>query len=386
MQPSGKRIYYLLKSYTDGTSTEAEEKELYEWAAGTPDSKEVKNHIKELIHGHEKDKFPEVDWERIYQQIWQNTHKGGTIHVVRKRYWLRAAAVILILILAGGGIYLSSVKKKQPVSVAENTTKPYKNDIKPGGMKAILKAGNSSVTLSKTDTNFTLAGNKVYINNGDVRIAKAKPVQYTLIIPHGGTYSLVLADGTKVWLNAESKLIYPSVFTGNTREVMLEGEAYFEVKTDAVHPFIVNSKNQRIEVLGTEFNVHAYPDENNIVTTLITGKVRINSSNKQLVLQSGQQAQLNKTGQLYLNPDVDIAQAIAWKKGYFRFDKADIYTIMKQLARWYDIKVSYSDNLPKRYFGAIMNRSNNISQILNMLEATGDVHFEVEGKEVRVMQ
>lgn len=386
MQPSGERIYYLLKSYTNGTATEAEEKELYEWAAEAPDSTEVKNHIKQLVHEHEKDKFPEVDWKRIYQQIWQNTHKENTLRIVRKRHWFRAAAVILILILAGGGIYLFSTKKKQPAAVVENTVIPYKNDIKPGGTKAILQAGNIQIALNKKDTSFMLAGNKININNGNVKTADIKPVQYTLSVPLGGTYSLMLADGTKVWLNADSKLIYPSVFTGNTREVVLTGEAYFEVQTDAGHPFIVKTAVQEVKVLGTEFNIHAYPDERNIITTLVHGKVQVNSNSKQLILQPGQQAQLNEAGQLYLNPNADVEEAIAWKNGYFRFDKADIHTIMKQLARWYDINVIYSDNLPKHYFGAIMNRDNNISQILKMLEATGDVHFKIEGKEVRVMQ
>lgn len=397
MQLSRERIYYLLKSYTDGTATKAEENELFEWvttAAGEEEA--LKHHIKQLIRQHERAAFPEVDWRRIYRKIWKNAGIGHRFYPRRKRLWVRMAAAVLILILGTGAVYLLLPWKgeKQTSETAGEIPAAFKNDIKPGGTKAILKAGNSSVTLTSTDTSFSLAGNQVNIRNGDVRIAKANPVKYTLVVPRGGTYRLVLADGTKVWLNADSKLIYPSLFTGPTREVYLEGEAYFEVKLDAIHPFIVKlpsssipggKKRSMIRVLGTAFNVQAYPDEKNAITTLVKGKIAVSSPDKKLVLTPGQQVQMDHAGEFNLNLHADVHQAVAWKNGYFRFDRKDIHSIMKQLARWYDIKVNYSESLPTHYFGAIISRDNNISGILRMLEATGDVHFKIEGKEVTVM-
>lgn len=394
---SEERIYYLLNAYTNKTATYAEEQELLQWAATTNNNIILKKYIHHLIETQTDEKFPEVNWENLYDQILQQADKNKQTKV-RYIKWYKIAAAAVLAFIVVSGIYLLSHKKKQTPLVVENSTKLYKNNIQPGETKAILRAGNRQVILNKKDTSFTLAGNTVHINSGDVKIADVKPVRYTLITPRGGEYRLMLSDGTKVWLNADSKLIYPSVFTGNTREVSLTGEAYFEVSPHPASPkgrgvampFIVNSKNQKIEVLGTEFNVNAYPDEANIITTLVNGKVQVKSSKRRLQLEPGQQAILRQAQddkrEIILVENADVEQAVAWKNGYFRFDKADIHTIMKQLARWYDIKVSYSDNLPKHYFGAIMNRDNNISQILKMLEATGDVHFKIEGKEVRVME
>jgi ferric-dicitrate binding protein FerR (iron transport regulator) len=239
--------------------------------------------------------------------------------------------------------------------------------------------------LNKKDTSFVLAGNTVNIQAGGVKVAGEKPVQYTLVTPKGGEYSLILEDGTKVWLNADSKLVYPSGFGGGARKVQLTGEAYFEVKTDAEHPFIVHTYRQDIRVLGTEFNVQAYPEENEIVTTLITGKVQVNSKGEKVQLKQGQQAISNKNGILRLQPKADLEQAIAWKEGYFRFDYTDIYEIMRQLSRWYDIKVSYEEGVKHREFLAFINRDNNISEVLGMLEATGAIRFEINGKKITVL-
>lgn len=381
---SEERIYYLLKAYTDRTATETEEAELFRWAATIADSRLLHAYIEHLMQTYANERFSSVDWEGLYHKIWQRVEDKpfpGPRSV--KWRWMAAAAAVALLI--AGGFYLFTYKKQPASAPLMATATQFKNDIKPGSAKAILKAGNVQVILNQKDTSFSLAGNKINISSGNLQIADAKPVQYTLTTPLEGDYNLTLSDGTKVWLNAGSKLEYPSVFNGNEREVALEGEAYFVVKTDAGHPFIVNTARQSIKVLGTEFNVNAYTDEQDVVTTLVEGKVEVNSAGKILELEPGEQAQLSGNGALNMNADVDVEQAIAWKDGYFRFDKADIHTIMQQLARWYDIKVSYADNLPNQYFGAIISRNNNISGILDMLSATGDVHFRIEGREVFVM-
>lgn len=392
MHLSEERIYYLLKSYTEGVATEAEEKELYDWAAATPDDQQIKDHVLHLVH-QDKETFDGVDWDSLYDRIKKNMHRKGNFRSLKRRRRLRAAAAFLILIIGGGSGYLFMAKEHQPPVLADNTTKAahYNNDIKPGGTRAVLQTANSSVTLTGADTVFTLAGNRVQINDGGVLVSKTKAVQYQLIVPRGGTYHTVLSDGTKVWLNADSKLSFPSTFRGSRREVVLIGEAYFEVSQDAVHPFIVKLPSaaekdvREIKVLGTAFNVATYGADGNVTTTLINGKVQVKNDAKQMILLPGQQAIMSQQGTIDLNTDVDVEQVVAWKNGYFRFDKADIHTIMDQLARWYDIKVSYSGDLQPKHFGAIISRDNNISGILKMLEATGEVHFKIEGNEVTVM-
>lgn len=408
MELSEERIYDLLRSFSEEKATESELEELYEWVAHTSDDSEIKKYIKELLDKNAGVAFQEVDWEGLYHQILENTEEKGKLDADKNRSWFKIAVVILILIIGSGTVYWFTTDNKwmeSPLIAVQPKDTLSHHKIQPGSTKARLTAGHQSVVLNAIDTSFSLGGNKVKINDGDVRIAKAKPVEYTLTVPRGGTYSLVLADGTKVWLNADSKLVYPSVFTGDSRDVELSGEAYFDVKTDAEHPFHIHTKTQDISVLGTELNVAAYEDEVN-KTTLVEGKVAVESGGEKKMLKPGQQVILRQAqddvrqaplrqaqgdqrslgqtkGRLVVQK-ADVSQEIAWKNGYFRFDKADIYTIMKRLERWYDIEVEYEEEMPTHYFGAIMNRKNDIVRILRLLEATGEVHFEIEERTVKV--
>jgi ferric-dicitrate binding protein FerR (iron transport regulator) len=383
-----ERLYYLLKVYTDHTATEAEEKELFEWAMMAEDDHVLKNHIFQLLGNKNETSFTEVDWERIFQSVIKKIKREKPKPAIRKWAWYKVAAAVAVLLMVSGGLFLIRNKEKKGDLIKHRLASEsmFKNDVKPGGIKAILQAGNQQVRLNANDTSFSLGGNHVQIQNGALTVGNIAPVQYVLTTPLGGTYSVMLSDGTKVWLNAGSELRYPSLFQGGTRTVSLSGEAYFEVATDVNHPFIVKTSGQDIKVLGTEFNVEAYTDDAEIITSLIKGKVQVEAGGKNLVLDPGQQSLWNKQDRLDINPDADIAQAVAWKNGYFRFDKADIQSIMTQLARWYNIRVVYEPGLKNQYFGAIMNRNNNISQILDMLSATGEIHFKVEGNVVMVKQ
>lgn len=379
-----ERLYYLLKIYTDHTATEAEEKELFEWAMMAEDDHVLKNHIIQLLGTKNEASFTDVDWEKIFQGIIKEIRREKP--VIRKWLWYKVAAAVVVLLMVSGGLLLITNKEKKGDLIKRRLASEsiFKSDVKPGGTKAILLAGNQQVRLNASDTAFTLGGNHVQIQNGALTVGNIAPVQYVLATPLGGTYSVTLSDGTKVWLNAGSELRYPSLFQGGTRTVSLSGEAYFEVAVDADHPFIVKTSGQDIKVLGTEFNVEAYTDDAEIITSLVKGKVQVEAGGKDLVLDPGQQSLWDKKDRLNVNPYADIAQTVAWKNGYFRFDKADIRSIMTQLARWYNIRVVYEPGLKDQYFGAIMNRDNNISQILDMLSATGGVHFKIKGNVVTV--
>jgi ferric-dicitrate binding protein FerR (iron transport regulator) len=214
---------------------------------------------------------------------------------------------------------------------------------------------------------------------------KSSEVLYnTISTPRGGQYELMLSDGSKVWLNAASSLRFSASFVGKERKVELLGEAYFEVAKNAAMPFKVKVHGMEVEVLGTHFNINSYDNESMIRTTLLEGSVKINKNNSSSLLKPGQQAQMNKAGEIKIINNVDVEEAIAWKEGKFQFDKADIHDIMRQLARWYDVDVEYKGTVSS-HFGGTISRDVNLSQVLNMLHLTGEVNFQIQDKKVLVM-
>ncbi|MBL4676428.1 MAG: FecR domain-containing protein [Mucilaginibacter sp.] len=201
----------------------------------------------------------------------------------------------------------------------------------------------------------------------------------------GGQYRLTLADGTKVWLNASSSITYPTIFSGDSRQVKITGEAYFEVAHNAALPFTVVSNGQQVKVLGTHFNVNAYADESATITTLLKGSVKVSADANTCILKPGQQASLAAIGHNNIKvTDADTDAAVAWKEGYFQFNQADVYQVMRQLARWYDIKVIYKNQSSTRKFQGAIQRDLRFSQVLRILEKS-NMHFTVTGKEVTVM-
>ena len=378
MGNSTSRLHYLYTCFINDTGTPDEIREFWTLLQEAPEDHPIRNAVFALYEETAPDTASPVDWAPALQRILGHARPQPRKSRAVQHWWAAAS----IIFLAGIGAYFFYQARLPGTAVKKNIAS--QETITPGGLKAILKTQHGEVVLKEADTSFVLAGNTIRINGGNVQIAAEKPAQYTLITPRGGEYRLTLADGTTVWLNASSKLEYPSVFAGNTREVSLEGEAFFEVAQDVTHPFIVHTEKQRITVLGTAFNIHAYPDESES-TTLINGKVRVNSAGNTLLLQPGQQALLDSGGQLRLDPDADLEEVAAWKNGYFQFNKADIRQIMQQLSRWYNVDVEYASSLPSSSFGAIISRTNSISKILDVLEATGEVHFKVEGRHIYVM-
>jgi len=226
--------------------------------------------------------------------------------------------------------------------------------------------------------------------------AKNATVLYnTITTPRGGQYQVMLSDGSKVWLNAASSLHFPTSFTGQQRIVELTGEAYFEVAhVSAVGeknklPFIVkiitaSGARREVEVLGTHFNINAYNDESVVKTTLLEGSVKMTQESGSTLLIPGQQAQLNSNGDVNILKDADMDEAIAWKNGMFQFKKVDIKTIMRQIARWYDVDIEYQKNVDEKFYAEI-SRNTNVSNVFRILEETGGVHFVIEGKKVVVL-
>jgi ferric-dicitrate binding protein FerR (iron transport regulator) len=266
-----------------------------------------------------------------------------------------------------------------------------------------LADGTTIVLDSAGNTTLATQGNThiIKLNNGQLAYrdadqrTPATALQYnTISTPKGGQYEIILPDGSHVWLNAASSLRFPAAFTGNERIVALTGEAYFEVAKNPAQPFKVtftgSAGDGQVEVLGTHFNINAYDDEANSKTTLLEGKVKISRPQSGMqdpnpeILNPGQQAAIaDGVGNIKVLA-VDADAAIAWKNGVFSFDNVDIKTVMRQIARWYDVEVVYEGALAAEKFEGEIPRSSTLADVFKILELSA-VHFKIEGRKVIVM-
>jgi ferric-dicitrate binding protein FerR (iron transport regulator) len=277
------------------------------------------------------------------------------------------------------GIFMLGQKPKKVSVEMANASQQVQTDIVPGGDKAILTLADGTRIILDSVANGHLAeqgGVKVIKIGGQIAYNtqnKQQEVLYnTISTPKGGQYQLVLADGTKVWLNAASSLRFPTSFTGKERSVELTGEGYFEVAHDASMAFQVKVKDMKVEVLGTHFNINSYTDEETIKTTLLEGSIKVQKGDMMILLSPGQQAQTTDgQGSVKLEKRVDVEAALAWKNGLFHLDGADVKTIGRQIARWYDIEVKCTGNLQSAHLSGEIPRSLNLSQVIEVLETSG---------------
>lgn len=295
--------------------------------------------------------------------------------------WFRYAAAVLVIVIGATIFYINQKTPSSTNYVQQNGNAIP--DIQPGTNKAILKIGNQSIDLAHNKTGISVGAIITY-NDGE-RIADAGEM-LELSTPRGGRYEAVLPDGTKVWLNALSSIRFPSSFQSLNREVAIKGEVYFEVAHDAKHPFLVKADDTEIKVLGTSFNVNAYPDEEGIKTSLVTGSVSLMAGKEQAVLKPGQQAIFNYQDHLISvnnNPD-EVEKALAWKNGLFNFNDADIQEMLRSIARWYDVEIVYEGTIPKRVFEGKMQMDIPLSSALRILQLN-KINFRVEGRKIIVM-
>lgn len=334
------------------------------------------------------------DYEEIKHKLRQNLDDKmqQRTHISWSTYYWPAAASILIIMGLATWFAISNKRKTSPA--AKLASAPVV--IKPGTNKAILILANSrSITLDSSklgniasEHNTTIIKNQKHVlqYKTDASIAQNKNTAFnTLITPRGGQYELRLADGTKVWLNADSRLRFPVNFTGKERVVELTGEAYFEVAKNKNMPFKVITGSKTIKVLGTHFNVSAYPNDT-YRTTLLEGSVRLDAVNgSSAMLRPCEQGVFdNKSG--FKIAKADTAEAVAWKNGIFLFKNENITDIMKQISRWYDLDVAYAADMKPIKLGGTVSRYSNISNLLKTIELTGSVHFKLEGRRVIVMR
>jgi ferric-dicitrate binding protein FerR (iron transport regulator) len=385
-----KRFEYLLKAYLEETIRDDEKKELATLLKMTDRSfleDTLEQHWNETITN--TPVFSSEASTKILQHILGEERNKIAIPLYRKT-WIRIlVAACLLAGVVGILLYNQNNGTTNKNNVAQTTT-----TIVPGGNKAVLTLADGSTIILDSAANGNLAeqgGVKVIkLDNGLLSYKSehegpAEMLYNSIVTPAGGQFQLTLSDGTKVWLNASSSLRFPAAFTGNDRQVSITGEAYFEVAKNTSKPFRVNIDNRgTVEVLGTSFNINSYSDEPSVNTTLMEGSVKITSlSGGDITLKPGQQARLKES--ITILNDVDTDEIVAWKTGWFQFNRADLPTIMRQVSRWYDVEVLYEGKISKKSFSGIVSRENDISDILKIMENAG-IGFRIEGKKITVIQ
>ena len=374
-----QRLEELFNRYIHRTATESEESELMLLMLDP----ELTNKKEALIEA-AYDKLPseylmsDMQADNIFTNI---VSQQKPVHRLFWKRWLVAASIILMV---GAGSYFLFFNKTGKKDEIVKTTEQAKDVEAPKGTKAMITLANGEKVLLDSLTSGTLAiqGNVNVRKTVDGQIiydGSTTEVEFnTLFNPRGSkVVPLTLSDGTKVWLNSESSIYYPVAFVGNERKVTITGEAYFEVAKNVKMPFKVKiNESSEVEVLGTHFNINAYVDETSINTTLLEGSVRITANKKVQLLSPGQQAQVNANA-IKLIKDADVAQAIAWKDGLFAFTDADLPTVMRQLARWYNVEVKYEGTIPEKEFNGKIGKTLTLNQVLRVLMKTG-INYRIE--------
>jgi len=362
----------ILERYNSGTATSEEKALVEDWYSTTSnEDTDVTDDRLKLLK------------EEVYNSLPIHKEKATV------KLWPRIAVAASIILVASIGSYFLSHQHK------ESQTAYFKNDIAPGhnratltladGKKIVLTKGLSGQLAQQAQTSIGINGRSaiIYTATGN----PAAIIYNTLSTATGeqSPYPLVLADGSKVWLDAKSSITFPVAF-GKDRIVKITGEAYFEVVHDNARPFKVMVRNQTVEDIGTHFNVSAYDDEKAVTTTLLEGAVKVVTpgSTSGVLLKPGQQSVLK--GSAFNVSNANLEETMAWKNGYFRFNNENIESIMLKLSRWYNIEVVYEGAVSAEKFYATSSRTKNISEVLNLLQKTKGVHFKIEGRRVTVMQ
>jgi ferric-dicitrate binding protein FerR (iron transport regulator) len=402
----------LLQRYLDDQLTETEHAELASWLQQYPTDEPWSEWLQSLgmqqpvASGYDRSRWQPVV-EAILQQQggsekgWQDGREQerripSVRQMTREKWrWVAAAAIVTGIITGGYLLFFD-----RPGKEVANTEKALPIDIPaPTGTRTTLTLAGGKTILLDSVQNGALA------EQGNARVSKlannqlayntsteagagaaAKPIETvynTLSTAKGGQTMVVLADGTKVWLDATSSLTYPTAFAGGTRTVVLTGQAYFEVAHRPNQPFTVKVSGTEVKDIGTAFNINAYGDEPVERITLVEGVVAVRRQGAQIVLKPGQQARFDGE-QLSVAAGVDVDEVLAWKNGQFQFDNAGTAEIMRQVARWYDVDVRYEGDVLQRHFSGGVSRTANASALLDVLELTKSVRFRVEGKQIIV--
>lgn len=357
----------LLKRYLAGECTSQERLQVEQWY--------------ELLSKQEADSLavrPVTELDDDINEV--RTRLLSSSRYKRKRYTYASVAAIFIGISIAGYLYFTRLSHSPTTDIDTDIIAETSSDILPGGEIALLlledgseipleNVSNGIIVTGENHTVYKQADGQLgYVRNKEVSAGGNKSLINTLKTPRGGQYQLTLPDGSKVWLNAASQLTYSIDNNQPERIVDLQGEAYFEVARDKNKPFKVRSKGQVVEVLGTHFNISSYDDDPSVKTTLSEGAVKVTetTNNKTILLEPGQQSILNRNNQLSVD-QVNVLDAMAWKNGKFSFNQSDIYAVVRQLSRWYNVEVLFKGKAQTVHLSGEVHRDSNASTVLEIL-------------------
>ena len=371
MSPNSENIDQLVSKFNNGSITSDELRVLTEWYNSHDDENVT------ILTGKVESK--ENLKSRMLAGLMARINKAQPS--TRKRYplyaWISAAAA-LFLVAFGTWMIINKYNR--------SASEQYVNtSIEPGGNKATLTLANGkTITLSSLQSGI-VTGEKITYENGqpveEVGLLENDQSQMlALHTPLGGTYNITLPDGTEVWLNAGTTIKYPSRFSADARVVHLEGEAYFHVKSAMQGngekiPFRVIARGQEVEVLGTQFNMNAYPEKESIKTTLVEGKVAVNANKEKLILLPNQQA-VTSDEITYIKA-VNVNNYISWREGKFSFDGKTFEETMDEIARWYNLKVVYVNRIPNEELVGDAFRNQNIHLVLRLLDVA-EINYKLD--------
>lgn len=372
----------LISRQLEGTLDEEETQLLEEWLAEEASHRELLDNLRSSAYLQEKSRIHGLFASpQGFQRFLRD--KKRTDRKRKLRRWASAAAAFAGIVTAGIALWPApggeTMQEPSPVSLA---------DCPPGRIRATLILADGQ-QLSLDDSLCRQIREdyaRIRIEGGKVNyqpVDSGKETAFNRVVtPRGGEYSIRLADGTRVWLNAESDFKYPVAFAGNKREVWLQGEAYFEVTKDSLRPFTVRTGKMEVEVAGTSFNLKAYPEEFS-QTTLVTGAVKVSAGEQQKNIRPGEQATLEE-GKIIIR-EVDVEPYVAWKNQRFAFSDDLLEDVLRKLERWYDIGfvIRHTDIRKCRFTGNLPKYSN-LGKVLEILELTTHIHFVQKGKVIVV--
>lgn len=384
-----ERIAFLIAGHLKGTLTNEEADELDNWITASDENLELFENLTDednIEHAMQQYLQAEKQKQGAFNELKETIHPGKKTKKFRPWQFVVAASLLLI---AGSAYFISYNKQYTPNEKLVGQKKAGSGEIQAGSDKAVLTLSDGRAVILGSADGHVISDAGVDINqtkNGQLIYAgTTNEMAYnTIATPRGGQFQVVLGDGTKVRLNADSYLKYPVGIATGERRVELKGEAYFEVAKNADRPFTVQLPEQggaerSVQVLGTHFNVNGYAEETAKVT-LLEGSVRVRANGTSKLLQPGQQASL--AGNVPVNP-IDVAEAIAWKDGKFLFRDATVQSIAAQIRRWYDVDVRIEGNIDQQ-FNMEISRNVPLSRLLAGLEKTGAIHFSMSEKTLTI--
>lgn len=380
-----KSIFELIAEYSAGTISPADAELLRERLESDAEAMRLFREIRETekvlksVQAQEK-----IDLQKSWQRL--DSYLVGRHRKGRWLFWtvgsVVAASVALLLMF----VFPFTRQVEQPETLVSQV------GITPGGVKAVLQSEDGKIIdlTSSTSSRIVTSDGLVLVNDSlkglrfDQSKSENQPMKYhTLAVPVGGEYHFTLADGTRVWVNSASEVRFPNCFSGGKREIYVKGEVYLEVARDEKHPFVVHAGENEVRVLGTSFNLTAYPDEQEVITTLVEGSVEFWNDQSSIRLKPGEQSVLDLVTNKLEKQKVDVSIYTSWVSGTYEYERMPLSDITRQLSRWYDVQFVYeSTEFSNHPFTGVVKRDQSLEEVLSIIEKTTNIKFKISGRTI----